>query len=65
MPVRILARRVQLMMVMRVFDRADAVTASRQMLYQINDQRRFAAVLSSNDMNAFQSVLAISSLSKA
>ena len=42
-------------MMMRVLDRADTVTAGGQVLYQVSDQRRFAAVLSTDDMNAFQS----------
>lgn len=54
MPVRVLARRIQLVVVMRVLNRANAIAAGRQVLYQINDQRCFAAVLSTDDVNAFQ-----------
>ena len=54
MPVRVLARRIELVMMMRMLDRTHAIAAGRQVPYQVHDQRRFAAVLSTDDMNAFQ-----------
>ena len=54
MSVRILAGRVQLVVVMRVLNRTNSVTAGGQLLDEINDQRRLAAVLSTNDVNAVQ-----------
>lgn len=53
MPIGVLAGRVEFMRVAAVFDRSDGDALLRQFSNQFDDQRRFAVVLSSDDMNQF------------
>ncbi len=50
---RILARRVQFVLMMRVLDGADAVPQVCKMRNQFCDQCRFATVFSADDMDSF------------
>ena len=51
-PMRVLARRVQFVLVMRVFDRADPQTLPSQLTDQRGHEGRLAAVLAADDVNA-------------
>jgi hypothetical protein len=44
------------MMVVRVFDRANGQSAPVKLSHQLNDQRRLAVVLPTDDMQSFQHV---------
>jgi hypothetical protein len=53
MAVRIFSRRIELMRVVRVLDRADAKTAGRQVFDQLDQERRFAVILAAENVDAF------------
>ena len=53
MEVRVFTRRVQLVTMVRVLDRAEAIAAPRQCLDQIDDQGGLAAVLTADDVKSF------------
>jgi hypothetical protein len=54
---RILAWRVQLVVVVRMLDGADPPAAFRQLLDQLGDQSGLAMVLSSNDVQSTHAVV--------
>lgn len=52
MPVRILARRIQLVVMVRVFDCAYAKPHFPHSLDKFNDKRRLAVILTSDNVNS-------------
>ena len=53
MAMRIFSRRIKLMGMVGVLDRANAKSARRQMLDQLDHQRRLAVILAAKDVDAF------------
>ena len=52
MPMRILAGRVQFMMMVRMLDRGDPQAATSQLSDEITDQRCFSGILSANNVDS-------------
>ena len=53
MTMRIFAWSIEIMSMMRVLDRADAKPARRQMLDQLDHERRLAVILATENVDAF------------
>ena len=65
MPMGIFARRIEFVVMMRVFDRADRQPLIPELLHEFNDKCRLAVVLAADYVYAFQLVPAFEMVARS